>query len=132
MYDCKLMDTPVKRNLSLSLDMCLKSVEEKEQMSKAPYSTAIQSMMYAMMCTRLDICYVVGLASRFKFNLGIKHWMAMKRILRYLKGTIDYVLFYQGRDLRLIGYTNANWGSDPDQLKSTSRYAFLLNDCEIS
>ena len=64
--------------------------------------------MYAMMCTRLDICYVVGLASRFQSNPGIKHWMAAKRILRYLKGIEDYVLCYQGRDLRLIGYTNAD------------------------
>ena len=58
--------------------------------------------------------------------------MEVKIILRYLKGTSDYVLCYQGRDLRLIGYTDSNWGSNPDQHKSTSRYAFSLNDCEIS
>ena len=58
--------------------------------------------------------------------------MAVKKILRYLKGTADYVLCYQGRDLRLIGYTDADWGGDPDQRKSTSGYAFLLNDCAIS
>ena len=56
----------------------------------------------------------------------------MKRILRYLKGTTDYVLCYQGRDLRLIGYTDVDWGGDSDQHKSTSGYAFLLNDCAIS
>ena len=65
MYDCKPMDTPVERNLNLSLDMCPKSSEEKEQMSKVPYSSAIESLTYAMMCTRPDICYVVGLASKF-------------------------------------------------------------------
>ena len=59
MYDCKPIDTLVERNLSLSLDMCLKSPEEKEQMSKVPYSSAIGSLMYAMMCTCSDICYVV-------------------------------------------------------------------------
>ena len=99
MHDCKPMDTPIERNFSLSLDMCLKSIEEKEQMSKVPYSSAIQSLMYAMMCTRPNICYVVGLASIFQSNPGMKHWMAVKRILRYLKGTSDYVLCYQGRDL---------------------------------
>ena len=56
----------------------------------------------------------------------------MKRILRYLKGTTDYVLCYKWRDLRLIGYTDANWGGDPDQRKSTSGYVFLLNDGAIS
>ena len=85
MHDCKLMDTPVERNLSLSLDMCHKSPEEKEQMSKIPYSSAIGSLMYAMICTRPYICYVVGLASRFQYNPGIKHWMVVKRILRYLR-----------------------------------------------
>ena len=52
--------------------------------------------------------------------------MEVKRILRYLKETSDYVMCYQGKDLRLVGYTNANWGGNLDQRKSTSRYAFLL------
>ena len=73
MHNCKPMDTLVERNLSLNLDMCPKLVEEKEQMSKVPYSSAIQSMMYVMMCTRLDICYAIGLASRFKSTPGMKH-----------------------------------------------------------
>ena len=101
-------------------------------MSKVPYSNVIRSLMYAMMCTRPNICYAVRLVNKFQSNPGIKHWMAVKRILRYLKGTTDYVLCYQGRDLRLIGYTDADWGDNPNQRKSTSRYAFLLNDCAIS
>ena len=88
--------------------------------------------MYAMMCTRPDICYAVGLVSWFQSNPGQKHWMAVKRILRYLKGTSDYMLCYQGKkDLRLIGYSDADWGGDVDQCKSTSGYAFLLNDSAI-
>ena len=108
MHDCKPMDTPIERNLSFSLDMCPKSPEEKGQMSKVPYFSAIGSLMYAMMCTRPNICYVVGLASKFQYNPGIKHWMAVKRILRYLKGTTNYVLCYQVRDLRVIGYMDAD------------------------
>ena len=73
MHDCKPTDTPIERNLSLSLDMCPKSPEEKEQMSKVPYSSAMGSLMYAMMCIRPDICYAVGLASKFQSNPGIKH-----------------------------------------------------------
>ena len=73
MHDCKPMDTPIERNLSLNLDICPKSIEEKEKMSKVPYSSAIQSMMYAMMCTHPDICYVVRLASRFQSNPSMKH-----------------------------------------------------------
>ena len=73
MHDCKPMDTPVERNLILSLDMCPKTSEEKAQMSKIPYSGVVGSLMYAMICTHPSICYVVGLASRFQFNPGIKH-----------------------------------------------------------
>ena len=88
--------------------------------------------MYAMMCTRLDICYVVRLVSRFQSNPGFAHWKIMKRILKYLKGTMDYTLFYRGRDLRLVGYSDANWGSDLDERKSTTGYAFLLSNGAIT
>ena len=101
-------------------------------MSRVPYASAVGSLMYAMMCTRPDICYAVGLVSWFQSNPGQKHWMEVKRILRYLKGTSDYMLCYQGKkDLRLIGYSDADWGGDVDQCKSTSGYAFLLNDSAI-
>ena len=93
------MDTFVEKNLSLSLDMCPRSAEEKEKMSKVPYSSAIGSLIYAMMFTRPDISYAIGLASRFQSNPGIKHWLVVKRNLRYLKGKTDYVLFYQDKDL---------------------------------
>ena len=56
----------------------------------------------------------------------------MKRILRYMKGTSYYVLCYQGKDLRLVRYTNADWGGHLDKRKSTFGYAFLLNDYIIS
>ena len=73
MHDYKPMDTPVEKNLSLSLDMCPKTPNEKEQMSKVLYTSVVGSLMYAMMCTRLDICYVVGLVSRFQSNPSLKH-----------------------------------------------------------
>jgi hypothetical protein len=63
MQDSKPMDTLVDKNLSLSRDMCLKTPEEKKKMSRAPYASVIGSLMYAMMCTHLDICYVIGLVS---------------------------------------------------------------------
>ena len=97
MQDCKPMDTPVERNLGLNLDMCPETPEEKEKMSRVPYSSAVGSLMYAMMCTRPDICYAVGQVSRFQSDPGPKHWMAVKRILRFLKGTSGYVLYYRGK-----------------------------------
>lgn len=126
MLDSNPIETPIAKGESLNLDMCPKTPNEKREMEKVSYSSAVGSLMYAMMCTRSDICYAVGLVSRFQSNPGKKHWMAVKRILRYLKGTMDYSLCYQGSDLRLTRYTDADWGGDLDGRKSTSGYAFLL------
>ena len=94
MHNCKPIDTPVAKNESSSLDMCPKTQDEKEKMARVPYANAVGSLMYAMMCTRLDICYAVGLVSRFQSNPGLAHWKAVKKILRYLKGIADYVFCY--------------------------------------
>ncbi|XP_065628308.1 secreted RxLR effector protein 161-like [Quercus suber] len=126
------IDTPVAKNESLSLDICPKTQDEKEKTACVPYANAVGSLMYAMMCTRPDICYAVGLVSRFQSNSRLAHWNAVKRILRHLKGTADYILCYQGSDLHMIGYSDVNWGSDLDECKSTSVYAFLLNNSAIT
>ena len=97
MQDSKPMDTLVDKSLSLSHDMCPKTLEEKEKMSRISYVNAVGSLMYIMMCTYPDICYVIRLVSRYKSNLSPNHWMTVKRILRYLKGTLDYMLCYQGK-----------------------------------
>ena len=114
MHDCKPMDTLIKKNMSLSLDMCPKKLSENEQMSKVPYSNVVGCLMYAMMCTCLDISHVIGVVRRFQSNLGSNHWMIVKRILRYLKGTPYYVLYYPGKNLWLVGHTNVDLGGDLD------------------
>lgn len=130
--ECKPMDTPTQRGIALSTEMGPKTPEERTKMKGIPYSSVVGSLMYAMICTRPDICHAVGLVSRFQSNPGLEHWKAVKRILRYLKGTEDYVLCYGGSDLRLVGYTDADWGGDPDERKSTSGYAFMLNGGAVS
>jgi len=132
MRDCKSIDTPVAKGENLSLETCPKTQSEKDAMKRVPYSSAIGSLMYAMLCTRPDICYAVGLVSRYQSNPGQTHWKDVKRILRYLRGTVDYKLCYQGSDLQLVGYSDADWGGDLDERKSTSGYVFLLNNGTIS
>ncbi|XP_022847594.1 uncharacterized protein LOC111370123 [Olea europaea var. sylvestris] len=65
-------------------------------MSRVSYSSVFGTLMYVMICTHTDICYVVRLVSRYQSNSGIKHWKAVKRILRHLKDTASYSLCYQG------------------------------------
>ena len=56
-------------------------------MRQVPYASAVGSLKYAMLCTRPDICYLVGMVSRYQSNLGLKHWQAVKHILKYLRRT---------------------------------------------
>ncbi|XP_075088620.1 secreted RxLR effector protein 161-like [Nicotiana tabacum] len=132
MNGCKSMDTPIARGETLSLEMCPKTENEKKDMSRVPYSSVVRSLMYVMMCTRPNICYIVSLVSRYQSNPGRDHWKAVKRIFRYLKGTADYSLCYSGNDLYLRGYTDVDWAGDQNDRKSTSGYAFLLNGGTIS
>ena len=76
--------------------MCPKTQAEIDYMSKVPYSSAIGSLLYAMVCTRLDIAHVVGVVSRYIKDLGKEHWMAVKWILKYLRGTTSHALCFGG------------------------------------
>ena len=53
-------------------------------MQKIPYTSAVVSLMYAQVRTRLDIAYIVGMLGRYLSNPGMDHWKAAKRVMRYL------------------------------------------------
>ena len=74
--------------------------------------------MYAMSCTRPDICFAIRMVSRYQSNLGMEHWMAIKHILKYLRRMRDYMLVYQCNELLPLGYTNLEFQSDKDSPKS--------------
>ena len=83
-------------------------------MMKVPYASAIGSLMYAMVCTRLDIGYAVGVVSRFMSNPGKEHWNAVKWILCYLKGTSNMGLRFGSGKPQLHGYTDSDMSADVD------------------
>ena len=88
--------------------------------------------MYAMLCTRPDVAYALGIASRFQTDPGEDHWKAVKNILKYLRRTKDIFLIYGGSDLKLEGYSDSSFQSDPDDSKSISGYVFTLNGGVVS
>ncbi len=132
MHNSKPVDTPIEKACTLSLDQCPKTDEERNEMSRVPYANAVGSLMYAVMCTRPDICFAVGLVSRYQSNPGPAHWRAVKRIFRYLRGTSDFVLCYGAADLRLRGFCDADWAGDIDERRSTSGYVFILGGGAVS
>ena len=132
MKNCKPIDTPMAKNEILTKDMCPKTPKQIERMRNVPYANAVGSLIYAMFCTRPDICFAVRMVSRYQSSPSDAHWKAVKRIMRYLRGTAGYSLCYQGNDLTLKGYTDVDWAGDEDERKSTSGFVFLLGNGAIS
>eukprot|EP00253_Pinus_taeda_P021796 PITA_21796 len=110
---------------------CPKTQEEEEDVSRVPYASVVNSLMYAMVCTIPYITHAVGVLSRFMSKPGKEHWTSVKRVFRYLHGTSDYGLCYQGRPgldrvLDIRGFVDADWAGELDQRRYTSGYVFNL------
>ena len=123
---------PFRHGITFSKDQSPKTSEEIERMRRVPYADAVGSLMYAMLCTRPDICFAVMMVSRYQFNPGPQYWTAVKHIIKYLKRTKNYMLVYSGDELIPVGYTDSDFMSDKDSRKSTSGYVFTLGSGAIS
>jgi hypothetical protein len=109
--------------------------EEGEEIlgSGYPYLSAIGALMYLANGTRPDIAFAVNLLARFSSAPTKRHWSGVKRILRYLRGTIDLGLYFRKKqDLSIIGYTDAGYLSDPHNGLSQTGYVFLSGGTAIS
>jgi len=149
--DANAQDTPAtEERFSKSQSPAIDS-EKYHEMRKVPFMELVGSLIYAMVCTRPDIAYSVGVLARYMSNYGDDHWKGAKRVLRYLKGTMKGALKYgspvmESGNLRLkkakvnlemkknvlYGYSDSDWAGDPDNRKSTSGYVFILNGGTIS
>ncbi|KAH9658261.1 hypothetical protein KPL70_023419 [Citrus sinensis] len=123
---------PFRHGITFSKDQSPKTSEEIERKRRVPYADAVGSLVYTMLCTRPDICFAVGMVSRYQFNPGPQYWTAVKHIIKYLKRTKNYMLVYSGDELILVGYTNSDFLSDKDFRKSNSGYMFTLGSGAIS
>ena len=132
MNEIKPVSTPLGTHFKLSKEQSPKTKEERDYMSKVPYASAIDSLMYVMVCTRPDIANAVRVVSRFMSKPEKQHWEAVKWILRYLKGSSDTCLCFTGASLKLQGYVDADFVGDIDSRKSTTRFVFTLGGTAIS
>ena len=158
MSDCSTEATPMDDRKRLSKDMSPVTAAEKAEMEKVPYREAVGSLLWLSNGTRPDISYAVSQVAKYMSNPGMEHWKAVKRILRYLKGTMDRKIVYNGKsNIDIIGYdkgecnvtpnlnpndsrrkrkldafADADWGSDSDTRRSVTGYVFMLAGGPIS
>jgi len=108
------------------------SKDEELEMKQVPYRSAVGSLIYLVTGTRPDKAVATGEVAKFCENPGKQHWGAVKRILRYLKGTMDVGLLFKPSNVSLEGYCDADWAGDLDNRRSTTGYIFMIGGVPVS
>lgn len=127
MADCKPVVTPSERALILT------KRTEDEAPTEAPYREAVGCLIHLAQTTRPDIRHAVGVVSQFCADPTNAHWSAVKRIMRYLKGTVGLQLKFDGKvEGEIKGLADADWGGCQGCRKSTTGYVFLLAGACVS
>lgn len=124
LVECNSVCTPLPENFDFNL------IGKSAQ--NPLYQRLIGSLMYLAVLTRPDICFSVSFLSQFNNCATDYHWQCAKRILRYLKGTKDFSMKFEKDNLNLIGYVDADWGSNKIDRKSYTGYVFKFAGGSIS
>lgn len=94
------------------------------------------SLMFLTLVSRPDISYAVNVVSRHCNKPNHRHWLAVKRIIKYLVGSINHGILYESGgkqlDVSLHGYSDADFAGDVDTRKSTTGYAFCVNNSLVT
>ncbi|CAL2256677.1 unnamed protein product [Prunus armeniaca] len=133
MLSCASGEVPITKGDKLSRAQSPQNELEKEEMKNRPYASLVGSLMYAQVCTRPDIAFAISVLGRFQANPGNAHWIAAKKVMRYLQRTKSFMLVYQRQEsLELVGYCDSDFAGCLDDLKSTSAFVFLLAGGAVS
>lgn len=126
MTNCKAIGTPRDINQKLS---AFEVTEENNLVGTIPYQEAVGSLLYLAQATRPDIAFAVNDVSRFNHKHSSIHWAAVKRIFRYLQGTLAYKLRYTGGESStMLCYTDSDWASDTDSRRSCAGYVVTMSN----
>nr|AAT44282.1 putative polyprotein [Oryza sativa Japonica Group] len=132
MHDAKPVSTPLAAHFRLSSDLCPLSDYDIEYMSRVPYSSAVGSLMYAMVCCRPDLSHALSVVNRYMANPGKEHWKAVQWIFRYLRGTSSACLQFERSRDGLVGYVDSDFAGDLDRRRSITGYVFTIGGCAVS
>eukprot|EP00257_Ricinus_communis_P022709 XP_015582512.1 uncharacterized protein LOC107262263 [Ricinus communis] len=120
MEECKSTATPMNQKEKFTKEDGAEKVDEKL------YRSLIGCLMY-LTATRSDIAHAVSLLSRYLHCASEIHFQVAKRILRYVKGTVNYgVKFLQVENFNLCGYSDSDWAGSVDDMRTTLGYCFTF------
>lgn len=124
MAEAKTVSTPIEANLKLEKGLtCDETI---------PFRCLIGSLMFLAVNTRPDIAFAVSFMSQFNNCYESIHFKHAKRILKYLKGTINKELTFKKDSISVSAYTDADWGNDINDAKSYTGFIFKLGKSSFS
>lgn len=122
MEECNPVSTSIECNSKLIKN------DDREKVNPTIYKSLVGCLRY-LICTMQDFLYAIGVVSRFMESPAISHWNTTKRILRYLRGTTNFGLFYSNsNEFKLVGYSDSDCASDKDDRKSIMGFLFFIGD----
>ncbi len=128
MENSKPVATPVDINTKL-----VKPLDDDEGIDQTRFQSAVGSLLYLSTRTRPDIAYAVNNVAKFCAKPTKQHWTAVKRIMRYLNGTLDLGLLYHKEESKeCVGFSDADWAGDQDDRRSMSGYMFQISGAAVS
>lgn len=130
MYDAKSVETPmIPENVSGNI---FETGENQIEVINFPYRKAVGSLLYLSNKTRPDIAFATNVVSRHLDNPDKSDVIKVKRILRYLKGTMsDGIIFEKSGTLNLNAYSDADYGGDLDTRRSTTGYVIFIGNSPV-
>lgn len=130
MSECRRTSTP--------MDATGKTVEKDSpdnctKLDDIPYQSAVGALLYLVQATRPDLAFVVSTLSRYNQSFDQTHWTMVKRVFRYLQGTMDYKLQYRrDRESTLRGYYDASHAPSTTDHRSITGYVFMMQGGAVS
>lgn len=116
--NCMISSTPMEKGMKLSTKYDSKAVNE------SVYRKLVGRLIY-LIATKPDLIVILSFISEFISAPKVEHWIAMKRVLRYVKGTLDFgILYIRSKHPRFSRYTGSDWAGSIDDRKSTFGYVF--------
>ena len=131
MENCKPVATPMEVNFQHEI---LKRDKSDNEEIETKCRKAIGCLMYAMLCTRPDLSVSISILSRYQACASEELWQALKRVFRYISGTLDFSLTFNCKVFKhcIEGYADSDWAGDRVDRKSTSGYVFKVLGCTVS